>query len=95
MASQHEQALADRFLNKRVKRSWRTIRVLWWRWQHCSNKAQKERLGVEYRDLISHRGTVVAIVEEDLNAGIAMGMTVKWDSGLESKCMAYELAIIE
>lgn len=95
MATQHEQALADRFLNKRVKRSWRTLRTLYFRYLACSQQPRKRDLGEEYSDQNHHRGTVIAIIAEDVKLGIVLGLKVKWDHGLESKCMPYEIDIVK
>lgn len=95
METQHEQALAERFLNKRVKRSWRTIRILRDRCLACSTQPKKAGLELEYNDQASHRGTIIAIIAEDVNRGVPLGLTVKWDHGLESKCMPYEIDIVK
>lgn len=95
MATQHEQALAERFLNKRVKRSWRSLRNLWRRWQAFKKQPKAATLKLDFDDQASQRGTVVEIIAEDVNRGIPLGLKVKWDHGLESKCMMYEIDIVE
>lgn len=95
MATQHEQALAERFLNKRVKRSWRTLRNLWRNWQAFKKQPKGAGLKLDFDDQASHRGTVVEIIVEDVNHGIAWGLKVKWDHGLENKCLPHEIDIVK
>ena len=95
MATTHEQALAERFLNKRVKRSWRSLRNLWRQWQAFKKKPKGETIKQDFNDQAAHRGTVVEIIAEDVNRGIVQGLQVKWDHGLENKCMPYEIEVVK
>lgn len=89
MATQHEEALAERFLNKRVKRSWRSLRVLWDRVCNCGTASRKAAYKAQYEEQAAQRGTVVEILKEDASRGVAAGLNVKWDHGDESKCLPY------
>jgi len=93
MASQHTKALSDRFLNKRVKRSWRSLRTLWDRYHSCGTLSRKNALKAEFDKQSAERGTVVKILEENPQRGVCAGLEINWDAGYVSKCLPYMVDI--
>jgi len=89
MATQYEEALAERFKGKRVKRSWRSLRSLHDRVLSCGIATRKAVLQKEFDEQSEQRGTVTNILEEVPERGIASGLEVTWDDGTVSKCLPY------
>lgn len=92
--STHEQELKATFLHKRVKPSEISIRHLRDSWQGCGREPQKSRLKAAYKKKQEQRGTVIGILDGDYQRGVSPGLRVQWDSGFESKCLAYMVEVV-
>lgn len=95
MPTEHEAALETRFLNKRVRPSWRTLRRMQMRYISCSSEPRRTNLRKEFDDRFALRGVVIAVIAGEDNCGKPPILKVRWGDGEEQECPPYSIDIIE
>ena len=92
----YEIELTERFLNKQVKPSEYALRSLRDAWLACGEYSRKMSYRRQYDAKRAERGTVIAILEEDHDRGVASGLHVQWDRRLHrfhSTCLPYMVEV--
>ena len=71
----------------RVKRSDYALRSKRDYWLSQGEYSRRNRAKEAYDTAVAERGTIAEILPADSSRGVAAGLRITWDNGMESRCL--------